>query len=67
MNQIVFEEKSIFVQIENDWVIVPAVFSDEKGFYIQEVAPWQSPRCYFYNYDERLYCQNCHLRRPDHK
>lgn len=58
-NSIQFDEKNIYVCINQNWVQVSAIFTDELGFFIvNEQQPWTCPRCDFYNKKLTYKCGN---------
>jgi hypothetical protein len=57
MDQIDFCDNKIYVNVDNFIYESPAIFSDQKGYYIEKIAKsgicswyeWQCIRCYFCN------------------
>lgn len=64
-DQILFEDSRIFVQLSNKVIAVPAVFSDQEGYYIYTAAwfckswEWKCRKCGLCNAIEDYRCYNC--------
>lgn len=58
-NNIQFDEKHIYVCIDQEWIQVSAIFTDKLGFFIvNEQQAWTCPRCNFYNTKLTYKCGN---------
>jgi hypothetical protein len=70
-DQILFEDSHIFVQLSNKVVSVPAIFSDQEGYYIYTAAwfckswEWKCSSCGKCNALEDYRCYNCGTEMPD--
>lgn len=57
-NNIRFDEKNIYVYINQSWVKTSGIFTDELGFYIvNEQGTWTCPKCGWRNTDP-YQCKN---------
>ena len=63
------EENEILIQLSNnEYALALALYSDENGFYVNELwplIPFTCEKCHTWNNCCRTYCKNCGQRRPD--
>lgn len=63
-NKIMFENKEIYVCLNQNWLKTDAVYSDTNGYYIvNDKGGWTCSVCGFYNTMSLRYCDNCHRER----
>lgn len=59
-----FAQKEMYVQLDQDWVVTNAVYTDSTGFYILEAkGGWTCGYCTFYNEGNGWTCDNCGRKR----
>jgi hypothetical protein len=58
-DQITFADQKIYVNIDNTFYVTPALFSDEKGFYIQLTRSKCRGTCPWYKWE--CSCGTCNL------
>lgn len=63
-SNVCFEQKEIYVQLDQNWVVTNAVYADADGFYILEAkGGWTCGYCSYYNEGNTWTCDNCGKRR----
>jgi hypothetical protein len=63
-NNVRFEQKEMYVQLDQNWVITNAVYTDADGFYILETkGGWTCGYCGNYNEGSYWVCERCGRRR----
>ena len=63
-NNIHFEQKEMYVQLDQNWVVANAVYTDTNGFYILETkGGWNCGNCGKYNEGNNWTCEKCGKRR----
>lgn len=59
-----FEQKKMYVQLDQNWIVTNAVYTDANGFYILEPkGGWTCGYCHYYNEENIWTCDNCGRRR----
>jgi hypothetical protein len=72
-NQIAFHDNQIYIQLDGDIFVVPAIYSDQNGFYIQNIKQprgrcepyeWKCSICGTCNDFADYYCRQCKAEMP---
>jgi hypothetical protein len=59
-----FEQKEMHVQVDQNWVITNAIYTDADGFYVLETkGGWTCGYCSYYNEKNNWTCDNCGKKR----
>jgi len=61
-NNIRFDQKDIFVYLNQNWIKTNAIYSDENGLFIP-VNDWICGVCHRENKRQMFECEYCHSRR----
>jgi rubrerythrin len=64
LSNIHFDQKDMYVYLNEEWVGTNAIYSDAEGFYIIETqGGWTCGSCGYYNEGNNWTCDDCGRRR----